>query len=267
MKAFIIDLAACNGCYNCQLACKDEHVGNDWMPVSAPQPDTGHFWCAVHQFEHGSIPKVQVEYRPTLCYHCSNAPCMLSQPQAFYRRADGLVILDPAKAGNQAIVDACPFGNIYWNEELGIAQKCSGCAHLVDDGKLPHCVDLCVIGALRFGEESEFVEDIAKADYFVSPELGPRVYYINAPKLFIGGEVWDKQADEVIKGATVSLSGRKGFSACTTSDNFGDFWFRRLEPDEYSVSIQAEGYRPVERQVRLTDKGLNIGDFPLEGTG
>ncbi|WP_442904235.1 hypothetical protein [Gordonibacter sp.] len=29
-KVFVIDPAKCNGCYNCQIACKDEHVDNDW---------------------------------------------------------------------------------------------------------------------------------------------------------------------------------------------------------------------------------------------
>ena len=28
-KIFLIDVARCTGCYNCQLACKDEHCEND----------------------------------------------------------------------------------------------------------------------------------------------------------------------------------------------------------------------------------------------
>ena len=39
MKAFVLDLSICNGCYCCQIACKDEHVANDWMPYAKPQPD------------------------------------------------------------------------------------------------------------------------------------------------------------------------------------------------------------------------------------
>ena len=44
MKVFVIDVGRCNGCYSCQIACKDEHVGNDWTPYAKPQPDTGQFW-------------------------------------------------------------------------------------------------------------------------------------------------------------------------------------------------------------------------------
>ena len=46
-KAFLIDVGRCTGCYNCQLACKDEHCENDWRPYAAPQPLTGQFWMKV----------------------------------------------------------------------------------------------------------------------------------------------------------------------------------------------------------------------------
>ena len=36
MKAFVIDVSKCNGCYCCQIACKDENVGNDWTPYAKP---------------------------------------------------------------------------------------------------------------------------------------------------------------------------------------------------------------------------------------
>lgn len=36
MKAFVIDVSICNGCSCCQIACKDEHVGNDWTPYAKP---------------------------------------------------------------------------------------------------------------------------------------------------------------------------------------------------------------------------------------
>ena len=102
MKAFVVDLGKCNGCYACQLACKDETVGNEWPPYSKPQPDTGQFWLKMFEKTHGQVPKVRVEYRPQLCRHCGNAPCMDAAPDAVYRREDGLVIIDPAKAAGHS---------------------------------------------------------------------------------------------------------------------------------------------------------------------
>jgi len=55
MKAFVIDVARCNGCYSCQIACKDEHVGNDWTPYTKPQPDTGQFWLKQNEFVRGTV--------------------------------------------------------------------------------------------------------------------------------------------------------------------------------------------------------------------
>ena len=54
-KAFLIDIARCSGCHNCQIACKDEHVGNDWSPIAKPQPIVGQFWMKVIETVHGTI--------------------------------------------------------------------------------------------------------------------------------------------------------------------------------------------------------------------
>lgn len=40
-KVFVIDVAKCSGCYNCQLACKDEHCENDWRPYARPPAPHG----------------------------------------------------------------------------------------------------------------------------------------------------------------------------------------------------------------------------------
>ena len=51
----------------------------------------------------------------------------------------------------------------------------------------------------------------------------------------------------------------------TESDEFGDFWFRKLDAGSYTLTIEAEGFLPVTRKVSL-EKSLNVGDFPLERT-
>jgi len=263
-KVFVFDNAKCNGCYGCQIACKDEHVDNDWSPISAPQPDTGHFWCKMNEITHGQVPKVRIEYWPTLCNHCKNPPCVSVDPDAVYQREDGLVIIDPKKArGNKDIADACPYGAIYWNDDLELAQKCTGCAHLVDAGMLPHCVDICATGALRFGEEEEFEKELTEAETFTNADHGSRVFYLNLPKLFISGDVWDPEINEIIEGASAVLKSNNGTVLQTAlTDGFGDFWFRKLDAGVYTVSISADGFILQERVIEL-DKSLNIGDFAL----
>ncbi len=98
-KVFVIDVAKCNGCHNCQIVCKDEHVGNDWSPIAKPQPDIGQFWLDLTERVRGTVPKVKVAYRPHLCMHCDNAPCIASCPieGALYQREDGMVIIDAVK--------------------------------------------------------------------------------------------------------------------------------------------------------------------------
>ena len=63
MKVLLVDTTKCNGCRCCQLACKDEHCGNDWSPYSLPQPMSGQFWCNVEEEERGRVPVVRVMAR------------------------------------------------------------------------------------------------------------------------------------------------------------------------------------------------------------
>ncbi|MEG0375960.1 MAG: 4Fe-4S dicluster domain-containing protein, partial [Raoultibacter sp.] len=246
-----------------QIACKDEHCGNEWMPYQKAQPDTGHFWMKLQETTHGQVPKVNIEYRPYMCQQCDDPKCAVCD--AVIKRPDGLVTIDPVKAkGRKDIMEACPYGAIYWNEELDIPQKCDGCAHLIDAGEVPHCVELCATGAIKFGEEAEFTEEIARATQII-PEEGcrPRVYYLNAPGLFIGGDVWNSEDNEVIIGARVELTYPDGTKQMTTTDDFGDFWFRRLPAGKYGIAIFADGYAVGSKNDIDLVKSLNLGDFDL----
>jgi tetrathionate reductase subunit B len=265
-KVFVFDTSMCNGCYCCQIACKDEHCGNDWTPYAKPQPDTGQFWLKLQEYVRGTVPKVKMHYLPTLCNHCGEAACMkaCSVEGAIYKRADGLVIIDPEKCtGCKRCVDACASGAIYLNEALNIAQKCTGCAHLLDAGwKEPRCVDVCPTAALRFMEESEAQALIQPAVQLHPEEQKPRVYYLNIPKRFIGGTLYDPVAKEVVIGAACTLtSGGQTWTA--TSDRFGDFWFEGLEAGAYDLEIAAAGFLTEFYEAISTQKDANLGDIPL----
>jgi tetrathionate reductase subunit B len=268
-KAFVIDIARCCGCYNCQLACKDEHVDNDWTPYAKPQPETGHFWLKLQEKVCGTVPKVKMHYIPMLCNHCEQAACMEAcHDGAISKRDDGLVIIEPEKCkgsgGCRECVDACPYEAIYFNDELSLAQKCTGCAHLLDNGyKMPRCVESCPTDAMRFGEKED-LKDLIEGAAVLNPEsgCGPNIYYRNIPGKFIAGTVYDPVDKEVIIGARCLLaSGGKPVE--TFTDTFGDFWFKDLAVGRYSISIEAKGFKSRHFPNLDTASDINMGDIPL----
>lgn len=272
-KVMVIDITKCNGCHNCQLACKDEHCGNDWTPIAKPQPLTGQFWHKIEDKVRGQVPKVKVAYEHFLCQHCDDAPCIKACPeQAAYKRPDGAVIVDPEKCkGSHNCVRACPYGGvIFFNEDLRIAQKCTFCAHLLDQGwTTTRCAEVCPTGAITFGEEEDLADLIAQAAPLRPDlEVGPRVYYIGLPKTFIGATVYDPVLDEVVEGAAVTLQrAGDGGPVVTTTDEFGDFWVDGLEKGTYDVSITKPGYQRVELKGVNVEKDLNLGDLPMTPEG
>lgn len=268
-KVLIIDITKCNGCHNCQVACKDEHVGNDWTPIAKPQPLSGHFWTRVTDKVRGTVPKVKVSYLHTICQHCDDAPCIKAcSNQAIYKRTDGIVIIDPEKCkGSRDCIEECPYeGVIFFNDELNISQKCTFCAHLIDKGwNEPRCSDVCPTGAYTFGEEDELADLISKAE-ILKPELGikTRVYYIGLPKRFIGGTVYDPEADEVLIHADISIiNNSNGKEISLKTDDFGDFWVDDLNPDTYDVVIKKLGYAEKRLEVDITVNDINLGDIPM----
>lgn len=269
-KAWAIDLASCVGCYACQIACKDEHVGNDWSPYARPQPETGQFWMKVHETERGVLPVVSVSYFPKPCMHCKDAPCVeASRDGAVYRRPDGIVVIDPVKAkGQKQIVDSCPYGAIYWNDQFELPQKCTLCAHLLDKGwKEPRCVEACPTQALKFGEEEDLKEMISKGEV-LHPEYNtnPIVHYLDMPKRYITGSVFDPKDDECMVGVRVTLVDCETKDRVETkTDGFGDFWLKGLKVEhKYSIKLEKEGYLSKEIEEITTKKDVNIGDTSLE---
>ena len=272
--SILIDVTKCNGCYNCFLACRDEYFGNDYPGYSAAQPLDGQFWMQIKEIERGTYPKPKVAYLPTPCMQCENAPCIdAAKDGAVYRRDDGIVIIDPEKAvGQEAIAAACPYRVIYWNAEKQLPQKCTLCAHRLDEGeKQPRCVESCPTGALMFGDLDDPASDIAKAvaelpAEALCPDFGtnPVIKYVGIPKRFIAGEVvLTDQQGECAQGVSVTLEGGEQ-PATTTTDAFGDFEFEGLATNTaYRVVIQKPGYQ--DKAIDLTlKKDINLGTIQLD---
>jgi len=213
-----------------------------------------------------------VAYLVMPCMHCADASCQKKGEGAVYRREDGIVIIDPVKAkGKKGIVEACPYGAVYWNEERQVAQKCTFCAHLLDQGwRQPRCAQACPTGAITVHqvepEEMDRIKKVERLETF-KPELqtGPRVFYKNLyrfEKSFIAGGVVHK--GDCAEGAKVTLKNdatHEGMSA--TTDNYGDFKFDHLLPGSYTLKIEHQGCKPQTRAVTL-ETSVNLGDFDLD---
>ena len=169
--------------------------------------------------------------------HCQDAPCQkAAKNEAIYTRNDGIVIIDPVKAkGQEHLVKACPYGAIWWNEEKSVPQKCTFCAHLLDQGwKQTRCVQACPTGALSFIQ----VDDTALDTFFANENLeilfpryqsNPQVRFKNLyrfDKCFLAGSIAasPKGREECVQGASVVLYDGSGIKVGETlSDAFGDF--------------------------------------------
>jgi Fe-S-cluster-containing dehydrogenase component len=268
-----IDVDKCIGCYNCFLACRDEYAGNQYPGYSSAQPMSGMNWIRVIEIERGQYPHVKVDHVPVICSHCAEAACVkLDQTGAIYRRADGIVLIDPEKAkGNKDLVKLCPYRLIEWNEEPQLAQKCTMCAHLLDKGEPePRCVETCPSGALVFGDLDDPTSAVARlvatgATEVLHPEyaMGEKVTYKHLPKKFVAGTVIYGDIDEVAQGLDVVISG-DGATLTTKTNGFGDFEFEDLpENTVYTVKVAAPGYKPASCETK-TSRDVYLGEIVLE---
>ena len=274
----IIDVAECTNCNNCTLATMDEYVDNDWPGYSAPMPKHGHRWIDIKQKERGQAPFLDIAYVPTMCNHCDNGPCIeaAGDDGSITKRADGIVIIDPEKAkGRKDLVDACPYGHIWWNEELKVPQIWTFDAHLLDNGwQQTRGEQSCPTGAMKAVKRDDLaMQKMAGEEGLevIKPELGtqPRVWYRNLwrySKAFIGASV-SAETDGVvdcIEGASVVLSKGANKVAETTTDIYGDFKFDKLEENSgsYNVKISAAGYEIKTVTVELAES-VYLGEIRL----
>lgn len=273
----IIDVEKCEDCNNCFLACKDEHVDNEWPGYAVSQPRHGHRWMNILRKERGQYPIIDVAYLPIPCMHCDVAPCIKAgKAGAVYKRDDGIVIIDPERArGQEDIVKACPYDAIWWNEEQKVPQKCTLCAHLLDEGwKEPRCVTACPTGAIsavRTKDRNMQATVASEKLEVLHPQFNanPRVYYKNLNRFtrcFIGGSVaFEKEGTiDCAEGASVLLFKGSEKMGEAVTDHFGDFKFDNLEEEsgQYNVEILFKDYDKKTLEVELKTS-MSLGTIYL----
>jgi Fe-S-cluster-containing dehydrogenase component/formate-dependent nitrite reductase membrane component NrfD len=150
---FIIDNRKCIGCHACTTACKSEHD----VPV-------GVFRTFVKQVEKGDFPNTRRVFSVMRCNHCTDAPCVEICPvEALYTRPDGIVDFDKNRCiGCKSCMQACPYDALYIDPDTHTAAKCNYCAHRVDIGLEPACVNICPEHAIISGDMDNPATEISE---------------------------------------------------------------------------------------------------------
>ncbi len=177
-----LDLSRCIGCRRCVYACVGENNQSrdpqiHW--ISVLRFKKGEKWSDLEESEKyynpAKVPEPGYFYMPVQCQQCKNPPCVRSCPtQATWKDPDGIVVIDYNWCiGCRYCMAACPYGarRFNWgapkvpNEEFnpnthylgnrprykGVVEKCTFCVQRSRVGKYPACVEICPVGARKFG--------------------------------------------------------------------------------------------------------------------
>ncbi len=191
--AMAIDLNTCNGCNACIIACDLENnipfVGPDQV-----RRGRGMSWIRMDRFIEGDDEHVDVRHLPSLCQHCSHAPCEGVCPVfATYHNLDGLnAMIYNRCVGTRYCANNCPYTARRFNyhtwtwpesmylmlnpdvsvREMGVMEKCTFCVQRtrsVKDSwrdvhekvpdhaltKLTACASACPSQSITFGNAND----------------------------------------------------------------------------------------------------------------
>ncbi|MDH4262170.1 MAG: polysulfide reductase NrfD [Spirochaetia bacterium] len=175
---FILDNRKCIGCHACTVACKSEHS----VPIGVNRT-----W--VKYIEKGTFPDSRRYFTVMRCNHCENPPCVDICPVgALFQREDGIVDFNNQRCiGCKSCTQACPYDSLYIDPNTMTAAKCNFCAHRIDQGLNPACVNVCPEEAIICGDMDDPSSAISKLMgrnqlQTRKAEKGttPKLYYINS---------------------------------------------------------------------------------------
>ncbi len=166
----LVDTTACIGCRKCEWACNRANQ----LPVQPLEtfedvlvfaddrrPDAAHY-TVVNRFP-GATPAAPPVHVKVQCMHCNEPACASAcLVSALVKQANGAVTYDPWRCmGCRYCMVVCPFGvpaYEYHNPTTPRVRKCSFChERVVNEGRLPACVEICPPQCLIFGQRAELL--------------------------------------------------------------------------------------------------------------
>jgi molybdopterin-containing oxidoreductase family iron-sulfur binding subunit len=213
-----LDLSRCIGCRRCVYACVKENNQSrrnpqiQWIRVLQMEKEHGvDLAHATPYYDPEKVPEAGHFYMPVQCQQCRHPPCTKVCPvKATWKEADGIVVIDYDWCiGCRCCTAACPYGARKFNwaepvlpkEEMnpvtdylgnrprpkGVVEKCTFCLQRSRAGRYPACVEICPVGARKFGNlldpESEIRQVMDRKRVFVFKEelaTEPQFYYFYA---------------------------------------------------------------------------------------
>jgi Fe-S-cluster-containing dehydrogenase component len=178
---YALDISRCVGCRRCVYACvKENNLSRDpqvqWIRVLAMEKEKGvDFSHSDPYYNPEKVPEEGKFYVPVSCQQCRNAPCTKVCPTgATWTEPDGIVVVDYDWCiGCRYCMAACPYGARHFNwskptvpssevnprmhvlgnrpRPSGVVEKCTFCIQRTRAGRYPACVEVCPVGARKFG--------------------------------------------------------------------------------------------------------------------
>ncbi len=212
--AYALDLSRCVGCRRCVYACvRENNASRDpavqWISVLELEKLKGvDIYDSNLYYSPEQVPREGHFYMPVACQQCRRPQCVTVCPVgATWQEPDGIVVVDYDWCiGCRYCMAACPYGARHFNwgaphvdqEDMnrethylgnrprykGVVEKCTFCIQRVRRGRYPACVEICPVGARKFGnildEKSEINYVIRNKRVFILKEeinTQPKFYY------------------------------------------------------------------------------------------